>query len=184
MDNFPIYINIILREINENIKYQNDFAKFINRVGNNSIRIMNNNKKELNLRNIWVKLMIYQQIEINTSRNYYDKVFKSYINNFGGIISVETLSINENYLDWYNCRKNEAINKLKLETGEKISKIKYNELYIAECERNILNNCATRDKKEVILKHSVDIKVKPDVEVNPLVYGYIKTINITLIILK
>jgi hypothetical protein len=48
MDNFPIHINIILREMNENIKYQNDFAKFINnRVGNNSIRIMNDNKKKI-----------------------------------------------------------------------------------------------------------------------------------------
>jgi hypothetical protein len=174
IDNFPIHINTILREINENIKYQNDFAKFINCCGNNSIQIMNDNKKELNLRNIWVKLMIYQQIEINTSRNSYDEMFKSYINNFGGIISVETLSINENKLDWYNCLRVESKNILKLETGERISKIKYNELFIKHCEKNILNNCAIRDEKEAILKHSVDIKVKPDVEVNPLIYGVYK----------
>jgi hypothetical protein len=42
---------------------------------------------------------------------------------------------------------------LKLETSEKISKIEYNPLYIAECKRNILNNCATKHEKEVILKH-------------------------------
>jgi hypothetical protein len=30
MNNFPIHVNTILREINENIKYQNYFAKFIN----------------------------------------------------------------------------------------------------------------------------------------------------------
>jgi hypothetical protein len=45
MNNFSIYCNVILREINDNSKYQNDFTKFINRVGNESIRILNDNKK-------------------------------------------------------------------------------------------------------------------------------------------
>jgi hypothetical protein len=110
---------------------------------------MNDNKKELNLRNIWVKLMIYQQIEINTSRNSYDEMFKSYIEKSGGIISVEILSINEKYLDWYNCLRVESKNILKLKTSERISKIKYNELYIKHCEINILNNCATKDEKKL-----------------------------------
>jgi hypothetical protein len=29
-DNFPMHINTIQRKMNDNIKYQNDFAKFIN----------------------------------------------------------------------------------------------------------------------------------------------------------
>jgi hypothetical protein len=135
---------------------------------------MNNNKKELNLKKIWVKFMLFQQVKTNTSKNYYDEVFKSFIEKSGGSISVETLIIDERYLDWYNCRKAEAKNTLKFETGERISKIQYNELKIAECKRNILNNCATKDKKEAILKHSVDIKVKTNVEVNLLVYDVYK----------
>jgi hypothetical protein len=87
-------------------------------------------RKKLNLKDIWVKLMIYQQVEINTSRNYYDEMFKSYISNSGGILLVETLSVSKSELDWYNCLRVESKNLLKLETSERISKIKYNELYI------------------------------------------------------
>jgi hypothetical protein len=33
--------------------------------------------------------MIYQQVEINISRNYYDEMFKSFIEKSGGTILVD-----------------------------------------------------------------------------------------------
>jgi hypothetical protein len=74
-------------------------------------------------------------MEINTLRNYYFEMFKSFIEKFSGIISVEILSISKNDINWYSCRKDEAINTLKLEINERISKIKYNLLYIIKYKR-------------------------------------------------
>jgi hypothetical protein len=95
MDNFPTDINTILKSLNKRIIYENKIVSFINeRFGLNSVIIGDNCRKELNINNIWVHLMLKQESNTNMSRNYYDEMFMDYINNSGSeLCSYKTPSL-------------------------------------------------------------------------------------------